>query len=148
MQKTKATKQKVKRSKFEPGDYKVKAGRSYAGLGLYAVDEIPKGACIIEYVGRDISAEEEYTINSKYLFEIHSRRTIDGSARSNTARYANHSCRPNAEVEIRKGRVFIMARKLIKAGEEIVYDYGKEYWNEYIKPYGCRCPKCVEKKNK
>ena len=33
-----------------------------------------------------------------------------------------------------------------KAGEEISYDYGKEYWNEHIKPGGCRCDKCTEKK--
>ena len=26
-------------------------------------------------------------------------------------------------------------------GEEITYDYGKEYFDEYIKPKGCRCEK-------
>lgn len=134
-----------RKKKFEPGDYTVKVGRSIAGHGLYTVDEIPKGACVIEYVGRTITHAEEYTINSKYLFEIHSRRTIDGSARSNSARYINHSCRPNCEIEIRSGRVFIMARRKIVAGEELCYDYGKEYWNEYIKPHGCRCIKCKEK---
>ena len=30
-------------------------------------------------------------------------------------------------------------------GKEVTYDYGKEYWNEYIKPKGCLCPKCTEK---
>ena len=33
-------------------------------------------------------------------------------------------------------------------GEEIVYDYGKEFFDEYIKPKGCRCAKCDEKKLK
>lgn len=138
----KRTEKKARKSKFEPGGYKTSVKRSSAGLGLFAMDEIPKGVCIIEYVGRTISAEEEYTINSQYLFEIHSRRTIDGSARSNTARYINHSCRPNCEVEIRKGRVFIMSRRKIVPGEELGYDYGKEFWNEYIKPHGCSCAKC------
>ncbi len=136
-------KKKIKRkSKFEPGNYKLKVKKSVAGLGLYTESEIEKGKCIIEYWGRTITPAEEYTINSKYLFEIHSRRTIDGSARANIARYINHSCRSNAEPEIRKGRVFIMAKRAIKQGEEITYDYGKEYWNEYIKPFGCRCEKC------
>lgn len=134
-----------RKSKFELGGYKLRVKRSVAGLGLYTEEEIPKGKCIIEYWGRTITPAEEYTINSKYLFEIHSRRTIDGSDRRNIARYINHSCRPNSEIEIRKGRVFVMSRRKIKAGEELTYDYGKEYWNEYIKPYGCRCEKCKEK---
>lgn len=136
-----------KKSKFEPGDYKVKVKRSSAGLGLFAEEEIPKGKCIIEYVGRVLTKEEETTITSQYLFEVNSKKTIDGGARSNTARYINHSCRPNCEVEIRKGRVFIMTRRKIKAGEEFNYDYGKEFWNEYIKPKGCKCEKCLEKES-
>lgn len=128
--------------KYVPGGYALRVGRSRAGLGLFAVDAIPKGACIIEYVGHVISAEEAYTSRSKYLFEITKTKTIDGSARSNTARYINHSCRPNCEVETPKGRVFVMARRSIKAGEELSYDYGKEYIDEHIRPYGCRCAKC------
>jgi len=129
-------------SKFTPGNYKLLVKRSSAGLGLFAGEDIAKGKCIIEYVGRIIKGEEEYTSLSKYLFEVHSRLTIDGRARTNTARYINHSCRPNAEPEIRKNRIFIMAIKNIKAGDEILYDYGKEYWKEHIQKYGCRCIKC------
>ncbi len=139
--KTKPTKNK---SKFEPGDFDLKPKRSSAGIGLFTFSPIPKGVCIIEYFGRVISEEEEYTSNSKYLFEINSKTTIDGTIKTNIARYINHSCRPNAEPEIRKGRIFIMSKRSIKEGEEITYDYGKEYWNHHIKPYGCKCPKCVE----
>lgn len=135
--------QKTKRKKkFEPAGYKVIVKRSSAGLGLFAGEDIPKGICIIEYFGRTISKEEEYTSRSKYLFEIHARKTIDGTQRDNTARYINHSCRPNADPEIRNARVFIMSIKNIKAGEEITYNYGKEYWDEHIKPFGCKCEKC------
>lgn len=128
--------------KFVPGGFSLLVKRSSAGLGLFAGEDIAKGACIIEYVGRTISPAEEYTSRSKYLFEVHKRKTIDGRPKWNKAGYINHSCRPNAEPEIRKGRVFIMAKKHIKTGEEITYDYGKEYIDEHIKPYGCRCPKC------
>jgi SET domain-containing protein len=134
-----------RKTKFEPAGYKTVVKRSSAGLGLYAAEEIPKGICIIEYLGRVISPEEEYTINSKYLFEVTSKMTIDGKPKSNKAGYINHSCRPNAEPEVRKHRIFIMSKRKIRAGEEICYDYGKEYWNEYIKPRGCRCEKCIEK---
>lgn len=134
-----------RKPQFQPGGWKLLVKRSSAGLGLFAGEDIPKGACLIEYVGRPLSHEEEYTSRSKYLFEINSRLTIDGQARSNTARYINHSCKPNADPEIRNRRIFIMALKNIPAGEEITYNYGEEYWNEHIGKDGCRCHHCAKK---
>ena len=129
---------------YKPGKYQFKIKRSKAGLGLYTKSAIPKGACVIEYTGRILSDEEEQVANTLYLFEVGKTKTLDGSARSNTARYINHSCRPNCEAEIdeKRGRVFIFARRNIKAGEELGYDYGKSYFNAHIKPKGCRCIKC------
>jgi uncharacterized protein len=132
----------MKKSKYEPGGYKFLVKRSSAGLGLFAGEDLPKGACLIEYQGRLISEKEEYESKSKYLFGVTKKKTIDGQARSNTARYINHSCQPNAEVEIKNERVWIFSKRKIKIGEEITYDYGKEYWDEHIKPKGCRCSKC------
>lgn len=101
---------KKEQQKFYPKKVSVK--RSRAGLGLFAKEEIENGSFVIEYVGRPISkAEEDKKVGNRYLFEINSRKTIDGSARSNTARYINHSCRPNTEVKIKKGRVLVYARK-------------------------------------
>jgi hypothetical protein len=79
------------------------------------------------------------------LFEIHSRKTIDGTPRWNTARYINHSCRPNCEPNIYKARVYIHTKRKIKAGEELNYDYGKAYFDQFLKDI-CACPKCAEKK--
>lgn len=118
--------------------------KSRTGKGLFAGESIPKGACIIEYVGRTISKEEEYTSRSKYLFEVNAKKTLDGPPRINKAGYINHSCRPNADPVTRKGRIFIMALRNIKAGEEITYEYGEEYWNDHIKPKGCRCAHCTK----
>jgi uncharacterized protein len=119
----------------------IRVGRASAGLGLFATRPFKKGERIIEYVGRTLTNAEEYSSRSKYLFEVNSRKTIDGAIRSNIARYINHSCTPNCEPEIVRGRIFIDAVKGIKAGEEFVYDYGEEYFNEHIRPYGCRCVK-------
>ena len=124
----------------------LRVGRSSAGLGLFATRHFKKGERIIEYFGREISKAEEYTSRSKYLFEVNSRKTIDGTVRENFARYINHSCKPNCQPEIVRGRVFIDALRNIKEGEELLYDYGEEYVNEHIKPYGCRCVKCAIKK--
>lgn len=126
----------VNKSNYPEG---IRVGRSSAGLGLFATRPYKKGERIVEYVGRLISKEEEYSSRSKYLFEVNRNKTIDGMARSNLARYINHSCSPNCEPEIEKGRVFIDAIKKIRAGEEFLYDYGEEYFNDHIKPKGCRC---------
>ena len=133
------------RKSYTPGDFDLLVKRSNTGLGLFAGETIPKGACVIEYTGVEISKEQEEKSRSKYLFEIHARKTIDGAPRWNTARYINHSCRPNCEPNIHKGRVFIHAKRNIKPGEELNYDYGKNYFNEYLKEI-CGCPKCVEKR--
>ena len=124
----------------------LKVKRSSAGLGLFATRPYKKGERIIEYFGREISKEEEYTSKSLYLFEVNSRKTIDGTQRDNFARYINHSHKPNCEPNIVKGCVWIDAVKSIKPGEELTYDYGDEYFKEHIKPYGCKCVKCAEKK--
>jgi SET domain-containing protein len=118
----------------------VKVKRGLAGLGLFAAEDIKKGELIVEYIGTILNKEEaDKKTSSQYLFEVSRNKTIDGTPRWNIARYANHSCNGNAESDIKKGRVFVKAIKNIKEGEEIVYDYGEEFVQEYIAPYGCRC---------
>lgn len=142
-----------KKQKTKPEDNRVneslkgalKVRRGVDGLGLFTDGAISKGMYIIEYWGPILTDEEVELRGGKYLFEIKKNKTIDGTDRINTARYLNHSCRPNCEVEIKKGRVLIYAKRSIKPLEELCYDYGKEYWNEYIKSKGCRCVKCKEK---
>jgi SET domain-containing protein len=122
--------------------------RTNAGLGLFAVQPIAKGTRIIEYTGPLIPNEVADKRKGRYLFGVNSRWTIDGSPRSNVARYINHSCKPNAEALISGRRVWIWSRKNIKPGEEIAYDYGNEYFEDIIKPMGCRCEKCGSKPRK
>ena len=129
-----------------PKELAVKKGIN--GLGLFAKVPIKKGECIIEYFGEVITAKEANRRGGKYLFQTSKNRHIDGTSRKNIARYINHSCRPNCEADTIRGRVFISAIKNITAGEELNYDYGKEYFDEHIKPKGCLCVKCVEKRNK
>lgn len=118
---------------------KIKVGRGLSGMGLFALEDINKGEKIIEYIGKILLGKDAEDVKTNmYLFEVSRNKTIDGSVRWNKARYMNHSCDGNAESEIRKGKVFILARKDIKAGEEITYDYGEEFFREYIGS-NCRC---------
>ncbi len=122
--------------------YRVK--RSKSGLGLFATKLIPKRSRIIEYTGPRISNDEVEKSNGKYFFGVNKQWSIDGSGRDNVARYINHSCRPNAEAIISRGRVWIWSKRDIRPGEEIVYDYGKEYFEGIIKEVGCKCAKCAD----
>ncbi len=130
-----------KKSKFTPGDFDLKVKRSLTGLGLFTFSDIKKGQCIIEYKGPTLTKQQEEDSNSLYLFEVTKKKTIDGAVRWNTARYINHSCRPNSEIEIIKEHVYVMAKRNIKAGEELNYDYDTDYYEAYIKPKGCKCIK-------
>ena len=129
-------------SKFKVSQYKTAVKKASAGRGLFAMENIPANICFMEYKGREISEDEKYTSNSKYLFEINNKVTIDGYIKNNPARFINYACRPNAEFDTYKNKVFVFSTKKIKAGEEITIDYGKEYFDAYIKPKGCKCKIC------
>jgi SET domain-containing protein len=122
------------------------------GRGVFAGRAIRKGTCIVEYRGERISAREaERRPDSDptnpyhtFLFELNDGRVIDASVRGNAARWINHSCDPNCEpFEDDDGRVFIEARRSIRKGEELSYDYqlsvGGRVTKKMRNGYACRC---------
>lgn len=124
--------------------------------GVFARCEITKGTRLIEYVGERIGkAEAERRSVERierasktgeaavFIFELTKRHDIDGGVPWNTARLINHSCRPNCEVQILRGRIWIVARRRIKAGEEITYDYGYDFDDFEDHPCRCGSPRCV-----
>lgn len=123
-----------------------RVARSRTGLGGFATREIQKKELIDRYRGPIIDNKTADERDNRYMFEVNSRWTIDGSSRRNLARYFNHSCRPNAESDVKGHKVIIVARKKIQPGEEITYDYGKDYFDIFLKPIGCQCDKCREKR--
>ena len=127
---------------MDQGDELFTVKRSATGLGLFAIKRIPRGKKIVEYTGPCVPNEEVEKSNGKYFFGVNKRWSIDGSGRDNIARYINHSCAPNAEAIINRDRVWIWSKKTIQPGEEIAYDYGKEYFEGIIKDIGCKCAKC------
>jgi len=126
-------------------------GRAITGLGLFATRPIKKNSRIAEYKGPLLDTKEATKAESggnRYLYEINKRWTIDGTRRSNIARYANHSCNPNADTYNVKLRVFIRALRNIKLGEEIVYDYGIDYLKNVIGRSNCKCSRCRKRRNR
>jgi SET domain-containing protein len=119
--------------------------------GVFARQDIAAGTRVIEYVGEkltkaqavkraDIPLQRHAQNKARgavYLFELNKRCDIDGDVPYNTARNINHSCDPNCETDIIRGRVWIIARRDIKNGEEITYNYG--YGFEEYEDHQCRC---------
>jgi SET domain-containing protein len=127
----------------------VRIGRAATGLGLFAAKPIAAKAYIVTYQGRRIPTAEaqrrERDGKAKFMFEINRQWTIDGSSRRNLGRYINHACRPNCEAVLRKGQMMFVALRDIAPGEEITLDYGKEYFDLFIAPFGCRCATCAKR---
>jgi uncharacterized protein len=129
----------------------LRLGRSRLhGRGLFARVPIARGTRIIEYVGKRITKaeaerEEERRLRrlaaggdgAVYIFELNQRHDIDGRVSWNLARRINHSCAPNCEVEVVRGRIWISAMRDLEAGEELTYDYSFDYdaWRDHP----CRC---------
>ena len=129
--------------------YKIKKSR-IDKKGLYANQNIEKGTKIIEYKGKIISVKKSEVDpkfdNRKaiYLFNINNRYDLDGNFKFNTARLINHSCNPNCEVFGEGLKIWIYAMKDIKKGEELSYDYGFSYDENFREfPCNCRSKNCV-----
>jgi len=118
--------------------------KSRTGLGLFAAREFKRGSFVVEYTGTKVLTVHNQKRPSKiqrYQFEINSKWTLDGFTKTNIARYINHSCSPNTEAGSRD-KVLIRALRVISAGEELTIDYGSEYFDEFIRPHGCKCVAC------
>jgi hypothetical protein len=119
--------------------------RTSAGLGLFTLRTIPRNRRVVEYAGPILTSEEVEKRRGKYFFELDSERAIDGSSRENIARYINHSCRPNAKGYTTGSRIWVWSLREIRAGEQVTIDYGETYFNDHIRPAGCKCETCVNK---
>ncbi|KAG8906982.1 histone methyltransferase set1 [Tulasnella sp. 403] len=104
--------------------------------GLYAMEAIPQGEMVIEYVGEVIRAQvadkrekwyERIGIGSSYLFRVDEDSVVDATKKGNLGRLINHSCTPNCNAKIivvnSQKKIVIYAKSSIEPGEEITYDY-------------------------
>jgi SET domain-containing protein len=116
------------------------------GVGGFAKADIAAGTRVIEYVGEKITKAESLRrceSANEYIFSLDDAHDLDGNVPWNPARFLNHSCYPNCEAEPDGGRIWIAARRGIRAGEEITFNYG--YDLEDYREHPCRCgvPECV-----
>ncbi|KAL8293661.1 hypothetical protein RQP46_000362 [Phenoliferia psychrophenolica] len=106
------------------------------GYGLFALEPIPAGEMVIEYVGELIrqqvadrreKAYERQGIGSSYLFRVDEDLVVDATKKGNLGRLINHCCAPNCTAKIitinGEKKIVIYAKTNIEPGEEVTYDY-------------------------
>ena len=124
--------------------------------GLFATCDISSGTEIIQYTGEKISKEEsarrglEWEEKARennecmvYIFELNEDWDIDGRTDENLARYMNHSCDSNCEAVNYGNEIWIVARRDISEGEELVFDYGYDMKHFLDHPCNCGADNCI-----
>jgi len=121
------------------------------GRGVFATRTIRKGTTIIEYRGERTTWEIARTRpdsdpdnpHHTFIFELNDGNVIDADVRGNAARWINHSCAPNCEIEEEGHRIFIEARRDIRLGDELTYDYNLQIGEKHTKAakreHACFC---------
>lgn len=119
------------------------------GKGLFANVDILKGEQIVQYSGERIDKdeallryEEQAAQGHIFLFELDDDWDIDGSHPDNMARWANHSCAPNAETEVVDDEIWVSALRNISKGEEVMYDYNLPLHDYKKRPCDCGASTC------
>jgi uncharacterized protein len=116
------------------------------GIGGFARADIPAGTRILEYLGEVITKAESLRRceqDNQYIFALDTVYDLDGSVPWNPARFLNHSCAPNCEAELESGRIWIVALRDIRAGEELTFNYGYDLDDYKEHPCHCGAAGCV-----
>jgi len=131
----------------DPQKFAVAVGPSTIdGQGAFAAEAIPARRKIGEIRGESISVREARKrakgVARIMIVELSETRAIDASQSSDPLRFTNHSCRPNAVLRIRQGRVEFYAMRDVGIGEELTVDYGETHHEGKLR---CRCgaPDCI-----
>lgn len=123
------------------------------GYGICAVEDIPKGVLISEYVGEVIDYNEmcnrltkkEYK-NLNYMVQLNSDEIIDSTSKGNVTRFINHSCDPNSVGEkwhvLGQSRIGFFSTRNIQKGEEITFDYSFQIFGDGAQICYCGSSKC------
>ncbi|MEZ5544924.1 MAG: SET domain-containing protein-lysine N-methyltransferase [Lysobacteraceae bacterium] len=141
-----------------PSDLIVRRRSKIHGNGVFAACNISAGTELVEYRGDRMThdeADDKYgdTLETghTFLFTLNDDYIIDGNRNGNIARWINHSCDPNCEAVLlehegndrRRDKVFIHAKRDLKQGEELTYDYGivlsVPHTGKLKKLWACRC---------
>ena len=114
-----------------------------AGKGLFTAIQIYKGETIARYKGRELSEaqiEKSIALNhDQYFMKLPNGGIFDTKQSKGFAKYANDAeamggsaFKNNAQIGMDESEnICLIAKKNIRAGEEIFCSYGKNYWKKH-----------------
>ena len=114
------------------------------GLGLYACEEIREHDFVGEYKGEIITKEEAERRGAvyehqklSYLFSLNATQEIDSTNFGNKVRFINHAkdranMYPRIIMVNTVHRIALYASRLIKPGQELLFDYGPKFPDEQL----------------
>ncbi|KTF95446.1 hypothetical protein cypCar_00018437 [Cyprinus carpio] len=120
------------------------------GWGIRTKQPLRSGQFIIEYLGEVVSEQEfrsrmmeqYFSHSGHYCLNLDSGMVIDSYRMGNEARFVNHSCEPNCEMQKWSVngvyRVGLFALKDINSGTELTYDYNFHSFNTEEQQV-CKC---------
>uniref|UniRef100_H2Y6N6 Uncharacterized protein n=1 Tax=Ciona savignyi TaxID=51511 RepID=H2Y6N6_CIOSA len=122
------------------------------GWGLRALETIPRGAFVCEYVGELLTDDEaDQREDDSYLFDLENKEgeiyCIDARNYGNVSRFINHLCEPNlvpirvfvGHHDIRFPILAYFTTRVIQADEELGFDYGDRFWDVKCRQFTCQC---------
>ncbi|WP_213301751.1 SET domain-containing protein-lysine N-methyltransferase [Paraburkholderia sacchari] len=121
------------------------------GRGVFARHALRAGERLIEYKGERTDWDTafsrllagEWHPGSAFLLGLRDGHVMVGTWERNPARWINHSCEPNCEVEVHNSRAFICTRGPIAAAKELTIDYALAADmapnHEVFKMFVCNC---------
>jgi hypothetical protein len=109
------------------------------GYGIFAKMDIKAGELVLEWKGSIIYSyakaksfsEEDWN----HMVQFGNERYLNPRG---IGRFVNHSCEPNGWVRIEGNRLFLVALRNIKKGEEVTFDYSTTM-DEDDWEMDCRC---------
>ncbi|XP_013868611.1 histone-lysine N-methyltransferase ASH1L isoform X2 [Austrofundulus limnaeus] len=120
------------------------------GWGIRTKESLRSGQFIIEYLGEVVSEQEfrnrmmqqYFSHSGHYCLNLDSGMVIDSYRMGNEARFINHSCDPNCEMQKWSVngvyRIGLFALKDITSGTELTYDYNFHSFNTEEQQV-CKC---------
>ncbi|XP_070969827.1 histone-lysine N-methyltransferase ASH1L-like isoform X1 [Oncorhynchus clarkii lewisi] len=120
------------------------------GWGIRTKEPLRSGQFIIEYLGEVVSEhefrsrmmEQYFSHSGQYCLNLDSGMVIDSYRMGNEARFINHSCEPNCEMQKWSVngvyRIGLFALKDMSSGTELTYDYNFHSFNTEEQQV-CKC---------
>ncbi len=108
--------------------------------GVFAAEAIPAGTRLGLLTGESITVAEARRRAQEsqrlMLVELSPARAIDASRSQDAMRFTNHSCSPNARIQVEDGEISFFALRDLSTGDEITVDYGLTHHEGRL---ACRC---------